>query len=252
MKQFTLTLAILCAFGALTFAGTERSSGKDKEVMQPAPPPCDWYRANEWNLAIWGTYAFPGNTGSPDLLPDFIGETATSVIIEETFDVGSAYNDRFINRSGAWGGGADIKYFFTKYIAAGAEGFVLDCNDNPGGAALGTFTFRYPIGCSRFAPYAWAGVGGAFGGSHEDQFVHLSTFFPDEEETVVATSSKSSINNTHAEAMGQFGTGLEIRLIHPSEKCKIGVGVMADFAWNVVSGPNNNFGMARFGLNFNY
>ncbi len=251
MKQFTLTLAILCAFSALTFAGTQ-PSGKDKEVMQPAPPPCDWYRANEWNLGIWGTYAFPANTGTPDLLPNFLGSTfnTSATSISEDFDHGSAYNDRFINRSGAWGGGAELKYFFDKYMAVGAEGFVLDCNDNVGGAVLGTFTFRWPIGCSRFAPYGWAGVGAVDGGSHEDQFIHIRHDPPPEE--IVAFTSKESIENKHADALGQFGLGCEIRLTHPSERCKIGVGVMTDFAWNVVSGPNNNFGMWRFGLNFNY
>jgi hypothetical protein len=46
-----------------------------------------------------------------------------------------------------------------------------------------------------------------------------------------------------AEAIGQFGAGLEIR-VTPH------VGWMNDFSWNVVNGRNNNFGMVRSGINF--
>ncbi len=61
-----------------------------------------------------------------------------------------------------WGGG-DLKYFWPRYFGAGVEGFVLN-SDNVSGAVLGTLTVRYPIGCSRFAPYGFAGVGAFFGG----------------------------------------------------------------------------------------
>jgi len=43
--------------------------------------------------------------------------------------------------------------------------------------------------------------------------------------------------------MGQFGGGVEVR-ITPH------IGWIADFSWNVVDGPHNNFGMARTGINF--
>src|SRR3981081_4614009 len=62
MKRFTLTFTILCAVFTLAHAGTY--AGKEKEVLQPAPPPCEWYRAHEWNLDIWGGYAFSANSGS--------------------------------------------------------------------------------------------------------------------------------------------------------------------------------------------
>src|SRR5438067_538627 len=164
MKRFVLSCTILCALGAFAYAGTERYSGKDKEVLQPAPPPCEWYRAHEWDLDLWATLAFPGNTGNrsrDDLRSgDFDGSEIDQEAFQEHFDIGHWSNDRFINRDNALGGGVDIKYFFSKYWALGAEGFIIDCNDNSGGAGLATFTFRYPIGCSRFAPYAFGGFGG--------------------------------------------------------------------------------------------
>jgi hypothetical protein len=248
MKRFALTLTILCAACALTWAGTESYSGKDKEVIQQAPAPCEWYRAHEWDLDVWGTYAFPGNTGKRDARRsgDFGDDdrTDSDTDADEHVDLGLFGNDKFINRDDALGGGADIKYFFNKYLGIGVEGFVLDTNDNIGGAALGTFTVRYPIGCSRFAPYAFGGVGVLGGGSHTNwQFneVHQGPNNANEDEFI----NKQTTQNKHAEAIGQVGGGLEIRLTHH-------IGLMGDFAWNFVSGPDNDFGMARAGVTFSY
>ena len=45
------------------------------------------------------------------------------------------------------------------------------------------------------------------------------------------------------EAIAQFGGGIEIR-ITPH------IGWLNDFSWNVVDGPDNNFGMVRSGVTF--
>src|SRR5690242_12465676 len=69
MKKLTLTFCALFALFAaapVIFAdGPEYASGK-KEVMQPAPPVCDFYRAHEWDLSIWGAFAFGADTGRTD------------------------------------------------------------------------------------------------------------------------------------------------------------------------------------------
>jgi hypothetical protein len=247
MKRFALTLTILCAAGALTLAGTESYSGKDKEVIQQAPAPCEWYRAHEWNFDLWGTYAFPGNSGTRD--PRRSGDFGDSGIDldtdpDEHVDLGLSGNDQFINRDNAWGGGVDIKYFFNKYMGIGVEGFILDANDNVGGAGLGTFTFRYPIGCSRFAPYVFGGVGALGGGSRTIwQFNEIHRGADNSIE--FEFRNKQTIANKHAEAVGQAGGGLEIRITHH-------IGLMGDFAWNFVSGPDNDFGMTRFGVTLSY
>ena len=44
-------------------------------------------------------------------------------------------------------------------------------------------------------------------------------------------------------AVGQVGGGFEVRFTPH-------VGLLNDFSWNIVSGSNNNFGMARTGINF--
>ena len=67
MKKLTLTFCALFALFVVAPAiyadGPEKYSGKEKEVMQPAPPVCDFYRAHEWDLSIWGAYAFAADTG---------------------------------------------------------------------------------------------------------------------------------------------------------------------------------------------
>src|SRR5437016_14592563 len=67
MKKLTLTFCALFALFAVAAAlyadGPEKYSGKEKEVMQPAPPVCDFYRAHEWDLYTWGVYALAADTG---------------------------------------------------------------------------------------------------------------------------------------------------------------------------------------------
>lgn len=231
MKKLVLTLTILAAACALASAGPERYSGKDKEIMQPAPPPCEWYRATEWNVSIWGAFAFPGNDGSRssrDLIR-FHENNEGADNHEE--DLGHLSNDRFLARDQSWGGGGDFKFFFCKYIGVGVEGYALAANNTVGGA-LGTLTLRYPIGCSRLAPYIFGGLGGAFGGSHT-----VLSEFP---EDIFHTSDADNDDSVLA---GEVGGGLEYRVTRH-------IGIMADFSWHFLDGPDNNFGMVRSGLNF--
>jgi len=45
--------------------------------------------------------------------------------------------------------------------------------------------------------------------------------------------------------MAQVGGGFEVRVSQH-------VGILTDFSWNIVSGANNNFGLARTGVNFSF
>src|SRR4029077_1700466 len=66
MKKLTLTFCALFALVVVApalYADGPEPSSKEKEVMQPAPPVCDFYRAHEWDLSIWGAYAFAADTG---------------------------------------------------------------------------------------------------------------------------------------------------------------------------------------------
>jgi opacity protein-like surface antigen len=243
MKRFTLTFSILCAACALSYAGTESYSGKDKEVVQQAPAPCEWYRAHEWDFNFWATFAMPYNTGrNHDFrTSDFDGGTDQDTGTEQ-IDIGEVSNDRFINRDNALGGGMDIKYFFSKHWGLGAEGFVVDANDNAAGGGLATLTFRWPIGCSRFAPYIFTGFGATEGGSHTSRyFVEQHPGSGLEPEFRQNHTNK----NTHTNATGQVGAGLEIRITHH-------IGLMGDYVYNVLEYGHNDFGMVRAGVTLSY
>jgi hypothetical protein len=105
------------------------------------------------------------------------------------------------------------------------------------GSALGTFTVRVPIRCSRFAPYVWAGGGGIFGGGRSHDFA----LDPTQPLGIV----RRDFHNSETRTMAQVGGGFEVRM---SPHC----GIITDFSWNIVSGANNNFGLARTGVTFSF
>ena len=103
------------------------------------------------------------------------------------------------------------------------------------GGVLGTFTLRFPISCSRFAPYFWLAGGGVFGGGRDHDFF----LDPTQPFGIV----RREFDDSKSKAVGQVGGGLDIRFTPH-------VGWTNDISWNVVSGSNNNFGIARTGINF--
>jgi hypothetical protein len=237
-------------------AGPERMDGKDK-VVQPIVEPCDWYRANEWDVSIWFAAAFPADKGRFSLLDvaerheTLEGPPGTD---NHEDNVGSLSNDRFLNKENAFGGGADFKYFLNQNFGLGVEGFVLGAHD-AAGEVLGTITIRWPIGCSRFAPYVYVGGGVAFGGSHdvasefETPSANTSAAFasvtPAPGTVVVhgAVFSRRTVSD-NAKAAGQVGGGMEYRFTHH-------IGLMTDFSWNFV-GTSGDFGMVRSGVTFGF
>ena len=231
MKKLLLCLVGTGLVASAAFAGVGYSG---KEIKQVAPPPCpEWYADREFNVSLWGTYAFTGT---------------------------NYLNDRYIEADHAWGGGIDVKYFFMRYIGVGIEGWALDARQvrqdifidfsdnefissiqhqsNVIGGVLGTLTLRYPIPCSRFAPYIFGGAGGIFGGGQKQ--VNERSVEPGEGFDIVATTGHTG---SESRAIGQVGGGMEIRLTPH-------IGWVSDFSWNFVDGPNNNFGMVRTGVNF--
>src|SRR5881275_3292521 len=226
----------------------------DKQMKQVAPPPCpEWYGDNEWNVNLWGTYAFTNTEYNPNLwLVDVVQSTSEGHPVLGTYD-------RYIGGDHAWGGGGDIKYFFYRYFGVGIEGFAVDASkngfdifedptipifttekinhDHTIGAVLGTFTLRYPIPCTRLAPYAWAGVGAIFGGGERDT---LHTQGPPD---AFAVNAQTDHFGAETKLLGQFGAGLEFRFSRH-------VAMINDLSFGVIDGPKNNFGMFRSGLNF--
>src|SRR6266581_1809715 len=197
MKKLTLTIcalfSLVVAAPALYADGPEPSS-KEKEVMQPAPPVCDFYRAHEWDLSIWGAYAFAADTGqfdidksrtegelnadpfSPDFDP-FTFDTGNYFIGEpqlfnpnERVNIGQVSKNQLFARDDTWGGGVDVKYFWSRYLGVGIEGVGLAAKTNFAGGGLLTLTGRFPFG--RFAPYITGGMGFIDGGATLYEFFH--------------------------------------------------------------------------------
>ena len=223
MKGSVLVLCI-AAITSAAVAGTDYSG---KEMKQVAPPPCpQWYADNEFNVSLWGAYVFTGNNWQ---------------------------DDRYLESDHAFGGGVDLKYFFHRYFGVGIEGWAVDARRsfedvfvdlNNGtfdshtghesravGSVLGTLTLRYPISCTRFAPYIFGGGGGIFGGGEKTNVVV--------NDGIIRTQQTGS----ESRAIGQVGGGMEVR-VTPH------IGWVSDFSWNFVDGSHNNFGMVRTGVNF--
>jgi hypothetical protein len=261
MKKLTLTFSALFALLVVTPAifadGPEKYSGKEKEVMQPAPPVCDFYRAHEWDLSIWAAWAFASDTGqnnpdnvdpfSPDSDPftsdrggaGFFGEPAVWNP-NERVNLGQVSKNQLFARDDTWGGGADVKYFFSKYFGVGVEGLGLAAKTNFAGGGLMTLTGRFPFG--RFAPYVTSGIGFIDGGAttyryFNEKHVYVQAGGPFDTGSYVAHEREfyttDPVYNYAVRGLGQIGAGLEFRIT-----CHIGL--MADFTWNFVFGQEDH------------
>jgi hypothetical protein len=223
MKKLAVGFCAVIALASAALAGTETYSNKNTQAVVPECP--QWYAENEFNLNLSAVYAFTGNPWNEDV---------------------------YLNVDHAWGGSIDAKYFFHRYLGLGLQGTMLAVNSRENfdngfvrirgnedrhavGSILGTFTFRFPIKCSRFAPYVWGGGGAIFGGGRDHDFA----LDPAARFGVV----RRDFDSSKTKSMAQVGAGLEVRLTPR-------LGWTNDFSWNIVSGSNNNFGLARTGFNF--
>jgi hypothetical protein len=231
MQKLTVTICAFATMITAAYGGETTYSGKEMKQVAEVPPCPEWYRDTEWNVSLWGTYALTGNNWQ---------------------------DDRYFQSDHAWGGGVDVKYFFHRYFGVGLEGWAtestrqqfdgFDFNGQPVfsnderviGAVKGTLTLRYPIHCSRFSPYLYGGGGALFGGEEQDSFTNL---FSSSTTRAVSVGFPATHTGSTTRGFGQVGAGLEIRLTPH-------IGWMSDFSWNVVNGPDNNFGMARSGVTF--
>jgi hypothetical protein len=254
MKQFLLVCCATALSLSLAQAGSE-SYSKESKGMTPQPCP-SWYADKEWNLSIWGTYAFTEND-----YPTFENSILSTgvIFIGPGLGPNSRSYDRYLEADHAWGGGIDAKYFFKRYFGIGIEGFAVEASRSTAtvtplpspvgslfrfdprkeertiGSLMGTFTFRYPMGCSRFAPYVWVGGGAIFGGGEVEKVLII--------DPIAGARASRFKTGSETKAIGQFGGGVEVRLTPH-------IGWTNDFSWNVIDGRSNNFGMARTGINF--
>src|SRR5437588_13071693 len=57
MKRLNLFLTLFFGMLLAAVAGTETYTGKEMKQVQPVPCP-EWYADTEWNVSLWGAYAF--------------------------------------------------------------------------------------------------------------------------------------------------------------------------------------------------
>ena len=210
MQRLTTTICALAAMITVAYGGPTTYSS-DKETKQVTQvPPC----------------------------PEWYRDTEWNVSLWGTYIfTGNNWDeDRYF--------GVGVEGWATESTRRQFDGF--DFNGQPAfsedsrviGAIKGTFTLRYPIHCSRLSPYIFGGGGGIFGGGERDSFVEL---IPGAK--AISVGFPATHSGTDTRVFGQVGAGLEVRLTPH-------IGWMNDFSWNVVDGPNNNFGMVRSGVTF--
>jgi hypothetical protein len=158
----------------------------------------------------------------------------------ERVNLGQVSKNQLFARDDTWGGGADIKYFFSKYFGVGVEGLGLASKTNFAGGSLLTLTGRMPFG--RFAPYVTGGIGFIDGGAtlyrfYNEKHVFVQAGGPFDTGSYVAHEREyfttDPVYNYSVRALGQIGAGLEFRIT-----CHIGL--MADFTWNFVFGEEDH------------
>ncbi len=171
LKEFILSFLALATALSGVQAGPVESSSKEMQSAAEQQSQ-DWYRDREWNIDLFGAYAF---TGTP------------------------YRNDRYLDADHAWGGGIAGNYFFSRYLGLGLQGYALDADDVIGQTS-GNLIFRYPIPGTRVAPYGFAGGGVLFNGSGAEDLV-------DRGRNLFSVTRHSDVEGT-----GQFGAGLEFRV----------------------------------------
>ena len=136
-KAIALTAAVVFSQAIVLFAGETEVSSKDL-IQTAAPPPASYFRANELDLGLFGTY-----------------------------DTSFNHNRRAIGDH-AWGGGIGLTYFPWLYAGFGIDGDLVNSipGDDLSHQIDGKFTLRYPVDLMfpklQLAPYGYAGVGGLF------------------------------------------------------------------------------------------
>lgn len=174
MKTIPTAMAALAALTLLSQAGTTVSSSSYTQTQQPPPPSLSLYNAGEWQVDLFGNYAFTDSN-----------------------------NRRLINDD-VWGGGIGFNYFFTRNFGIGAEGSLFNTEGDTLGTSALNLTLRFPIGQSGWAPYIYGGVGLTFNADDID-----SDDFRDARDR--AEDNDEPHNGDDVIFLGHAGAGVEYR-----------------------------------------
>jgi hypothetical protein len=263
MQKLTLLAVLALTSPAVAIFGGE-PVGSSKQVIAPPPAPApEFFRPNEFDLGVFGTYA----TG-----------------------FGSGENAGALR---AWGGGLDLTYWFPwKYAGVRFQGTgvsisegggnrtqkadgqfvddpyvtlvpgftpVLVSGGNGGGSVAagiitGDFMLRLPLDDFwprvHLAPYVFAGFGGILLGSQGSRNTASETFTVTDAAGVSrqVTFTAQEVNSIRYKfgtdrVLGHFGGGLEFRFTPH-------IGLFSETGLDVVEGSSNNFIQVNFGLRY--
>ena len=146
-RIIALAAAVTISQAMVMFAGETELSGKN---VLPSAPPTSSYRANEWDLGIFGTY-------------------------DTSFN-----NNRRAIGDHDWGSGLGLTYFPWLYAGFGIDGDFGNAipSDDLSHQVDGQLVLRYPLDLwspnLHLAPYVYGGVGGLF--VHTSESNHHSDF----------------------------------------------------------------------------
>jgi hypothetical protein len=246
-RLIALAVVAIASQAVATFAGEPVVSSK--QVIAPPPPPPEFFRANEFDIGAFGTYA----TGVGNFAGEFHG----------------------------WGGGIDLTYWFPwKYAGVRFQGTGLNVTSNgnaqtrevtlvrgfapvsvttgdrsvAAGILTGDFLLRLPLDDFwpgvHLAPYFFAGLGGIIvGGGGEGHSVSETftvTNAAGETRDVTFTGRRvNAIRNNIGDdrVLGHFGGGLEYRFTPH-------IALFGEAGYDLVDGASNDFIQTNFGIRY--
>jgi hypothetical protein len=249
-RLIALTVLALASQAVATFAGEPVVSSKEV-VAPPPPPPPEFFRANEFDIGAFGTYA----TG-----------------------IGSGNNAGKLH---GWGGGMDFTYWFPwKYAGVRFQGTGLSISGGggsrtvtlfpgltepvtvkggggsvPAGIITSDFLLRYPLDevwpGVHLAPYMYVGFGGILlGGGGEGRTVSQTFTVTNDatgqtrDVTVTGRGVNRLRNNFGTDrVLGHVGGGLEYRFTPH-------IGLFGEVGFDFPNGASNNFLQTNFGLRY--
>lgn len=136
---------IMAASAVLLTAGVAKAEHQwdwsMKDRFHYASDSKDLYAAQEFTLDLFGAYQ-----KDKDKFNDSLDRTL-----------------RHEGNNGDFGGGLGFNYFFTRNIGIGGDTIILDNRGSFLDSLSLSAVFRFPLGGSHFAPYAFAGGGYQFG-----------------------------------------------------------------------------------------
>jgi hypothetical protein len=253
MKRLIALAVVILTQALATFGGEPVVSSKEVIAPPPPLPPPEFFRPNEFDIGLFGTYAEGVGSGGHHLH--------------------------------GWGGGMDFTYWFPwKYAGIRFQGAGLDISGGGGtrsrtvtfpdgetatvtggggsvaaGVVTGDFLLRLPLDSFwpnfHLAPYAFAGFGGIIVGSvgnDDHTFVERTVFVsrtqgaPANQPVTFTGRGRSRLQEDFpggSTILGHVGGGLEYRFTPH-------IGIFGEIAYVFPNLSNNNFIQTNFGLRF--